>query len=102
MTELKSDFINFDTLKKLKISSNGQLEKIGLEIPTRLIPLTAWPRYYPWPSIPGLRFLVQHAQRKKFLPVFKKLNGRILIDETAFFLWAEATDEKEISPEIAQ
>ena len=54
----------------------------------RLITLTKWNQYHPWPSIAGLRHLVAHAKKKKFEHVVVRAGGRVLIDEYAFFQWA--------------
>lgn len=54
----------------------------------KLIPLTKWNQYHPWPSIGGLRHLVANAKQKKFDKVIVRAGGRVLIDETAFFEWA--------------
>ncbi len=55
----------------------------------RLIPLTEWPTYHPWPPVGGLRHLVFNADRMNFRHVFKKCGRRILIDEQAFFEYVE-------------
>jgi hypothetical protein len=54
----------------------------------KLIPLTKWNQYHPWPSIGGLRHLVTNAKQKKFDKVIVRAGGRVLIDEIAFFEWA--------------
>lgn len=56
---------------------------------TRMIPLTKWKDYHPWPSNAGLRHLVANAKTKNFEKVFTKAGGRVLIDEQAFFEWAK-------------
>ena len=58
----------------------------------RLIPLTLWPKFHPWPSIGGLRHLVFYAKGKNFEGCFIRKNGRILIDEHRFFEWAKQSD----------
>jgi hypothetical protein len=55
--------------------------------PRRLIPLTKWNQFHLWPTIGGLRHLVAFAKQKNFEQVFIRANGRILVDEEAFFLW---------------
>lgn len=57
---------------------------------TRLIPLTKWNEYHPWPSEAGIRNLVANAKAKNFTNVYVKAGGRILIDEQAFFAWAKS------------
>lgn len=59
---------------------------------TRLIPLTAWNKYHTWPPIGGLRHLVFHSKVNGFDAVIKRVSGRVLVDEAAFFLWVEKND----------
>lgn len=51
----------------------------------RIIPLTEWPQYHPWPPIGGLRHMMFHAQTNGFKKAFLKVGRRVLIDEAAFF-----------------
>ena len=60
--------------------------------PTRLIPLTEWPKHHPWPPLGGLRHLVFHANSNGFERVVKRVGRRILIDEQAFFEWVDEQD----------
>lgn len=53
--------------------------------PTRLIPLTDWPKHHPWPPLGGLRHMVFHAKTNGFNKVLKRCGRRILIDEKKFF-----------------
>ena len=55
---------------------------------TRLIPGDEWPQHHPWPPIGGLRHLIFHAEKNGFSTVVKRLGRRVLIDEAAFFEWA--------------
>lgn len=71
-------------------SSMNRDDKV--EVP-KWIPLIMWPEYFPWPSISSLRFLVNNAYQKNFRDVFKKVNGRILIDSKAFWDWADKQDQ---------
>jgi hypothetical protein len=57
----------------------------------RLIPLTKWNQFHLWPTIGGLRHLVAFAQQKNFEQVLVRANGRVLIDEEAFFEWVNAS-----------
>jgi hypothetical protein len=57
----------------------------------RLIPLTKWNQFHLWPTIGGLRHLVAFATQKKFEQVLVRANGRVLIDEEAFFEWVNAS-----------
>jgi len=56
---------------------------------TRLIPLTKWNQYHPWPPLGGLRHLVFHAKSNGFDRVVRRAGRRVLIDEQAFFAWVE-------------
>ncbi len=55
----------------------------------RLIPVTKWNEYHPWPPLGGLRHLVFHAKSNGFDKVVKHAGRRVLIDEQAFFEWVE-------------
>lgn len=59
-----------------------------IETNARLIPLTAWPNYHAWPPIGGLRHLVFHAESTGFNKVIRRIGRRVLVDEIAFFDWA--------------
>jgi len=67
----------------------NQTEANGPGDHARLIPLTEWNDYYPWPPMGGLRHLVFHAERNGFDKVVKRAGRRVLIDEKAFFEWVE-------------
>ncbi|MBL8252492.1 MAG: hypothetical protein JNJ76_02710 [Candidatus Competibacter sp.] len=51
----------------------------------RLIPLTDWIHYHPWPPIGGLRHLMFYRESNGFAPAFVKCGRRVLIDEAEFF-----------------
>ena len=55
----------------------------------RLIPLTEWPRYHPWPPPGGLRHLAFHRKTNGFARCVRMVGRRLLIDEAEFFLWVE-------------
>ena len=57
--------------------------------PTRLIPVPEWPNHHAWPSAGGLRHLIFNSQENGFEMVVRRLGRRVLIDEAAFFVWAE-------------
>jgi len=61
---------------------------------SRFIPVTKWNQYHPWPTIGGLRHLIDHAEEKKCTDVFVKSGGRWLIIEDAFFAWIYSSREK--------
>lgn len=58
----------------------------------RLIPLTQWPEYHPWPPLGGLRHLVFNAASNGFDKCIRRVGRRVLIDEAAFFTWVEEQD----------
>lgn len=53
----------------------------------RLIPLTKWPEFHPWPTVAGLRSIVFNAEKNGFSKCIVKIGGRILISESEFFEW---------------
>jgi hypothetical protein len=57
---------------------------------TRLIPLTKWPEFHPWPSVAGLRSMVFNAKKSGFEGCIVRVGSRILINETKFFKWCES------------
>jgi len=59
----------------------------------RLIPLTKWPDYHEYPSIAGLRHLV-FTMPPGFSEVIRRVNGRILIDEEAWFNFVDNQNEE--------
>ncbi len=56
---------------------------------TRLIPLTKWPEFHPWPSVAGLRSMVFNAKESGFEGCIVRVGSRILINEPKFFVWCE-------------
>ncbi len=54
-----------------------------------LIPVTAWNKHHPWPPIGGLRHLIFNAKSNGFDKVIRRCGRRVLIDEQAFFAWAD-------------
>ncbi len=61
---------------------------------TKLIPLTEWSKYHPWPPIGGLRHLVFHENKNGFHQCVVRIGRRVLIDENAFFNWASGNKEQ--------
>jgi len=55
----------------------------------RVIPVTEWSSYHPWPSTAGLRWLIFNAGRNGFEKCVRRVGRRVLIDEAAFFVWLE-------------
>lgn len=67
-----------------------------LKLMTRLIPCTDWPKYHPWPSVAGLRWMIFNAKNTGFDKVIKRVSNRVLIDEQKFFEYVnEKNKEKE-------
>lgn len=65
----------------------------------RLIPLTDWSKYHPYPPLGGLRDLVYHAKINGFDKVIRRVNRRILIDEEAWFAWVDEKNSKNMEGE---
>lgn len=61
------------------------------QLTTRLIPCADWPKYHPWPSVAGLRWMIFNAKVSGFEKVIKRVGRRVLIDEQKFF---EFVDDK--------
>lgn len=55
----------------------------------RLIPVTEWNKHHPWPREGGLRHLIFFHKTNGFSNVVRRVGGRVLIDEKAFFSWAQ-------------
>ncbi len=71
----------------------------------RIIPLTAWPKFHPWPTVSALRHLVFNAASRKnskgeTIPgngldkALIRRGRRILIREASFFEWLEEQNSK--------
>ncbi len=56
-------------------------------VKTRLIPVTQWKDYHPWPPIGGLRHLIFYEKTNGFNLCVVRLGRRVLIDEDKFFEW---------------
>lgn len=56
---------------------------------TRLIPVPDWNKHHPWPSQAGLRHLIFYSESNGFDDVIRRIGRRVLIDERAFFTWAD-------------
>jgi hypothetical protein len=64
---------------------------------TRLIPLTRWDEFHPWPTRSALRHMVVKSGENGFNEVIRRVGKRVLIDEDAFFAWVEQQQGKEQS-----
>ncbi len=61
----------------------------------RLIKMSKWNDFHPWPPIGGLRHLAFNAKINGFDKVIKRCGRTVLIDEDAFFVWVEEQNQKE-------
>ena len=59
----------------------------------RLIPMTKWPNYHPWPPIGGLRHIRFNAEEKGATECFVKSGGRVKVWERKFLKWSATNDE---------
>lgn len=55
----------------------------------RLITVPDWKNHHPWPPVGGLRHLIFHSKTNGFDAVIVRIGRRVLLDEGAFFEWAE-------------
>lgn len=75
------------TVPKRNVTSQKATETSTPTTPTRLIPLTAWPDYHPWPTVAGLRNLVFFASANGADAWIRRVGRRVLVDEVAFIAW---------------
>lgn len=61
----------------------SQQNAVGIQ--TRLIPVTEWNKYHPWPPPGGLRHLIFHSETNGFKNAFRRVGRRVLVDENEFF-----------------
>ncbi|MFK7893811.1 MAG: hypothetical protein AB8B63_23545 [Granulosicoccus sp.] len=61
----------------------------------KLIPVNQWKEHHDWPTLGGLRHLIFHAKSNGFSTVIRRVGRRVLIDEDAFFVWVDNTNETE-------
>ncbi len=61
---------------------------------SRLIPLTKWHEYHPWPSTSQLRHLVFEAELNGFDRCLRRVGRKILIIESEFFAWVEEVNQR--------
>ncbi len=74
------------------MQSKTQLTQSEAQPPVRrLIPVSDWPKFHPWPPIGGLRHIIFHAKTNGFAPAIKRVGRNVLIDESVFF---QIVDEK--------
>jgi hypothetical protein len=70
---------------KPEISNPNQEENTNPH--TRLIPLTRWNDYHPFPTVPALRWMRFNGDKTGFNRCTLKVGKRVLIDEAKFFNW---------------
>ena len=64
---------------------------------TRLIPITDWNQYHPWPPLGGMRHIRFHQSAKGFDDgVFVKVGRRVLVDEQRFFECVARQNQQEV------
>jgi hypothetical protein len=61
-----------------------------ITVADRLIPVTKWPDYHPWPPVGGLRHLIFHEHTNGFSHCVVRKGRRVLISERRFFEWANS------------
>ena len=61
-----------------------------------LIPVTKWNDYHLYPTIGALRALIFNAHKNGFDKVIRRIGGRVLIKEDAFFEWVEEVNTKAV------
>ena len=66
-------------------------------IPTRLIPVTKWNDYHPWPPYGGIRHYIFNAEDNGFTKCVRRVGRRVLIDERAFFEWVDEQNSSSAS-----
>ncbi len=62
---------------------------------TRIIPLTKWNDYHPWPTTSSLRRMLRNSEKTGFDRVVIHIGKRLLIDERKFFEWVNAQQKGE-------
>lgn len=87
------DMVSFSANRNNRIRSSIMTQNF-IQRSSRLIPLTSWNKYHEWPPLGGLRHLVFHAKATGFDKVVKRVGRRVLIDEQAFFAWAEIRNQQ--------
>ena len=67
-----------------------------MQTQTRLIPITDWNQFHPWPPAGGLRHLRQRQSAKGFESAFVKIGRRVLVDEQRFFECVARQNQQEV------
>lgn len=100
MKQLFAGIIHNPVLRELSQQNNANLDvsnknKGNKKQENRLIPVTKWNDYYDWPSINSLRNLIFHEKTNGFSHCIRRVGGRVLIDESAFFEWVKMTNPQQ-------
>ncbi|WP_010598991.1 hypothetical protein [Rickettsiella massiliensis] len=74
--------------------SSSQSNNCPLQ-PTRYIPIPSWEKYHDWPKVGGLRNLIFYRHKNGFDKVIKRVGGRVLIDEAAFYNWVNERNKED-------
>ncbi len=61
-------------------------------VSTRLIPIQKWNDFHVWPPYGGMQHIRFNKEKNGFSRAFKKIGGRVLIDEAAFFECANKSE----------
>lgn len=56
----------------------------------RLMTVSAWSRYHPWPTAPAMRHYIRLARTNGLERAIHRVGRRVLIDEAEFLSWARA------------
>lgn len=59
---------------------------------TRLIPLTKWNDFHPWPTVHWFRRFMMD-KKDLYTNFLKKVGGRVIVDELEFFQWIDKEAE---------
>ena len=76
-------------------AASAHLGDTSENVRRRLIPVTRWTQFHPWPSVAGMRHLIFHAESNGFHAVLRRVGRRVLVDEQAFFAWADRRAKRE-------
>lgn len=62
-----------------------QQQPTGTPTGRRLIPLSQWEQFHPWPTVSALRHLRFNMHENGFARAFRTVGRRVLVDEAEFF-----------------
>lgn len=64
-----------------------------MQAESRMIPLSQWNKFHPWPSVPALRWIRFHGESNGFNRCVLKVGKRVLVDEAKFFQWMQEQNQ---------